>query len=302
MMRIEEITTGKKRFLHLLMLADEQESMIDRYLERGDMFVMYLSGHEPVCVAVVTIEDNNVCELKNLAVTPQCQRKGYGRKMVEFLCQHYKNSCCSLIVGTGDSISTVSFYKSCGFRYSHTIPDFFTLNYDHPIIEDGKELKDMLYFHKRIAVPHISHKNERTEEVVTSLVSLWERSVRASHHFLSERDIEEFIPQVGDYIRAIENLLILYHSKKLVGFMGIENHKIEMLFISPDYFGCGFGKELVTVAIRDYGCIFVDVNEQNPNAEQFYRHLGFCVFERTEEDEQGNPFPILKMGTIKYFV
>lgn len=78
-MNIQLITTGKKHFLPLLLLADEQESMIDRYLERGDLFVMFDAETIPISVAVVTNEGNGVYELKNLAVAPACQRRGYGR-------------------------------------------------------------------------------------------------------------------------------------------------------------------------------------------------------------------------------
>lgn len=151
-MEIHKIETNKKKYLELLLLADEQESMVDRYLERGDMFVLFCPKMEAIGVAVVTDEGNGVCELKNLAVHPDFQRCGYGRKMVEFLCHHYGRSYKEMMVGTGDSIQTVSFYKSCGFQYSHTIPDFFTLNYDHPIVEDGKILRDMLYFRKEISI------------------------------------------------------------------------------------------------------------------------------------------------------
>lgn len=294
-MKTTKITTDKKRFMQLLLLADEQESMIDRYLERGDMFVMQTSVEEAVCSAVVTDEGDGVCELKNLAVAPQHQRKGYGRKMIDFLLSHYAETFKTMIVGTGDSTQTVSFYKSCGFRYSHTVPDFFTDNYDHPIIEDGKVLKDMIYFSKSLAKTVIVNANERTDDVITPLVRLWERSVRASHHFLKESDIVNFTPLVYEYIKAIGTLIVLYHDKKPAGFIGLEGRKIEMLFISPDYFGQGFGKQLAGIAINDYGCVFVDVNEQNPEAEKFYRHIGFRTFERTETDEQGNPFPILRM-------
>lgn len=86
-MEIHKIETNKKKYLDLLLLADEQESMIDRYLERGDMFVMFNTDLEPVSSAVVTDEGDSVCELKSLAVSPQYQRKGYGKKMVDFLCK-----------------------------------------------------------------------------------------------------------------------------------------------------------------------------------------------------------------------
>lgn len=127
-----------------MLLANEQESMIDRYLERGDLYVMYDK----------TDEGKGIRELKNLAVAPHWQRKGYGRQMVEYLCQRYQNVCHTLTVGTGDSRMTISFYQSCGFVYSHTVPDFFTLHYDHPIVEDGKVLKDMYYFSRTLAQPN----------------------------------------------------------------------------------------------------------------------------------------------------
>ncbi len=147
-MRIELIVYGKKRFLPLLLLGDEQESMIDRYLERGNLFVMYDEADCPLAVAVVTCEETGVYELKNLAVRPDCQRKGYGGKMLDFLFRLYRDVCHTWLVGTGESRPTVSFYQKHGFIYSHTVPDFFIQNYDHPILEDGKQLRDMVYFSK----------------------------------------------------------------------------------------------------------------------------------------------------------
>lgn len=148
--QIQPVTTDKKKYLQLLLLGDEQESMIDRYLERGDMFVMLDAAETPVSVAVVTDEGNGVLELKNLAVAPHFQRKGYGKKMIAFLRHRYKNRFHTLLVGTGDSEKNTSFYRSCGFDHSHIITDFFRTNYDHPIIEDGKLLKDMIYFKQTI--------------------------------------------------------------------------------------------------------------------------------------------------------
>lgn len=153
-MEITEIKTDKKQYLELLLLADEQESMIDRYLERGTMHVMH-HGTDTIGIAVVTDEGNKVCELKNLAIAPSFQRHGYGREMISYLCRLYSKQFTTMMVGTGNSIQTVSFYKSCGFTYSHTVPDFFTLHYDHPIIEDGKVLTDMIYFKKIWLFPHL---------------------------------------------------------------------------------------------------------------------------------------------------
>ena len=145
------VSSDKKRYLSLLLLADEQESMIDRYLERGDLYVMRdKQAHDAFAVAVVTFEGEGVCELKNLAVSPQCQRKGIGKRMVEYLFGRYKGMCHTMLVGTGDSRQTVGFYLSCGFTYSHTVPDFFTQHYDHLIVEEGQVLRDMLYFRRTL--------------------------------------------------------------------------------------------------------------------------------------------------------
>lgn len=141
-MNIERVTQNKKAYLDLLLLADEQESMIDRYLERGEMFVLREEGVLGECV--ITKEEAGVYELKNIAVLPECQRRGYGKKMIDFLFSYYPD-CKTLLVGTGDVPSTCSFYERCGFTKSHRVKNFFTDNYDHPIYEDGKQLVDMVY-------------------------------------------------------------------------------------------------------------------------------------------------------------
>lgn len=147
-MRIIKITDNKKQYIDLLLLADEQESMIDRYLERGDMFVLEDNGIKAVCV--VTDEENEVCELKNIAVALESQRQGYGKRLINYLFTHYSGKYSWMIVGTGDVPSAVDFYKSCGFNYSHRIENFFTDNYDHVMIEDGVLLKDMIYLKRNI--------------------------------------------------------------------------------------------------------------------------------------------------------
>lgn len=144
-MNIRKITTGKKDYLDLLLLADEQESMIDRYLEDGEMFVLDDDGVKAECV--VSREGNGVYELKNIAVLPGSQRKGYGKHLVEFLLAHYPDWRV-LYVGTGDARSTLSFYHNCGFSESHRVKNFFTDNYGHAMFEDGVQLVDMVYLKK----------------------------------------------------------------------------------------------------------------------------------------------------------
>lgn len=147
-MKIRKITKNKKDYLELLLLADEQESMIDRYLDRGELFVLFDNGVKTVCV--VTREGDRVFEIKNLATTPSAQKQGYGKQMIDFVCRRYRDQCDRLLVGTGDSPLTIPFYEKCGFRISHRVPNFFLDHYDKPIIEAGKQLVDMVYLEKRL--------------------------------------------------------------------------------------------------------------------------------------------------------
>ena len=145
-MNIELIKDDKKRFLGLLLLADEQESMIDRYLKRGELFALYDGDLKSVCV--VTDEGGGTFEIKNLATYERYQRRGYGRALVDYVFEHYKGKCTTMLVGTGDSPLSIPFYEKCGFAISHRVPNFFVENYDHPIIEGGVRLIDMVYLKK----------------------------------------------------------------------------------------------------------------------------------------------------------
>ena len=147
-MTIAEIKENKKQYLELLLLADEQESLIDRYLDRGRMYVLEDSGVKAECV--VTDEGNGVLEIKNIATAPAYQGCGYGRALIEFLVREYAGRYAILQVGTGDSPATVPFYEKCGFTRSHTLPRFFTDNYDHPIFECGVQLVDMVYLQRKL--------------------------------------------------------------------------------------------------------------------------------------------------------
>ena len=147
-MNVEQVTEDKKRYLPLLLLADEQENMIDRYLDRGAMFVLDDGGVKGECV--VTDEGNGILELKSLAVSPDCQRKGYGKALVNYVAARYQGQYSILQVGTGDSPLTVPFYEKCGFARSHQVENFFVDHYDHPIFEGGVFLTDMIYLQRRL--------------------------------------------------------------------------------------------------------------------------------------------------------
>ena len=141
-MNIKKVAENKKDYLSLLLLADESEPMVDKYLERGDMFILSDNGVKAECV--VTKESDSVYEIKNIAVAPDYQRKGYGKCLIEFLLCYYTD-CKVMLVGTGESDSILSFYRNCGFTESHRIKNFFTDNYDHPMFENGEQLIDMIY-------------------------------------------------------------------------------------------------------------------------------------------------------------
>ena len=147
-MNIREIKENKKQYLSLLLLADEQEDMIDRYIDKGTMYVLDDNGVK--CECVVTDEGEGILEIKNIATEPQYQGKGYARAMIDFICRKYKGEFSVLQVGTGDSPLTVPFYEKCGFVRSHTMRNFFTDNYDHPIYECGVLLTDMVYLRKNL--------------------------------------------------------------------------------------------------------------------------------------------------------
>ncbi|MEE0511770.1 MAG: GNAT family N-acetyltransferase [Peptococcaceae bacterium] len=147
-MEIKEIKENKKRFLPLLLLADEQENMIDRYIDRGTMYV--LDDHGVKCECVVTDEGHGILEIKNIATEPEYQGQGYGRALIDFVAEKYKGEYSLLQVGTGDCPLTISFYEKCGFVRSHSMKNFFIDHYDHPIYEYGVQLIDMIYLQRKL--------------------------------------------------------------------------------------------------------------------------------------------------------
>lgn len=145
-MDIMQVVTNKKDYIDLLLIGDEQESAIERYLDRGNLFALYDEGLKTV--AVVIREEPTICELKNLATYPCYQKRGYGTIMVDYLSQFYRHICRRMLVGTGENHKTIKFYEDCGFVYSHKIDNFFLENYDHKIFENGIQLVDMVYLEK----------------------------------------------------------------------------------------------------------------------------------------------------------
>ena len=140
---------------------------------------------------------------------------------------------------------------------------------------------------------------ERMPRLTADLLDIWEASVRATHHFLSDAEIiqiKEYVPQA---LQGVAQLIIAEDEPgRPTAFMGIENNRLEMLFLSPKIRGKGFGKQLLQCAVQNYGVRELTVNEQNPQAVGFYEHLGFQTYKRTECDEEGNPYPLLYMKLV----
>ncbi len=132
--------------------------------------------------------------------------------------------------------------------------------------------------------------------LMDKLVELWETSVRATHHFLSAVEVSQIKEYVPQALAGVAHLLIARNEAgEPIAFLGTENHRLEMLFLSPSVRGKGIGKELIQYGIENYEIRELTVNEQNPQAVGFYEHMGFQTYKRTDCDEEGNPYPLLYM-------
>ncbi|WP_407438205.1 GNAT family N-acetyltransferase [Lelliottia sp.] len=132
------------------------------------------------------------------------------------------------------------------------------------------------------------------------LVEVWESSVRATHHFLQESDIAALRPLLlNTYLPNLKVVIACDNVGIIHGFLGVDENRIEMLFVDDASRGKGVGKLLLKYAIDHFGANEVDVNEQNPQGVAFYRHMGFVQIGRSERDGQGNPFPLLHMKLHK---
>ena len=140
----------------------------------------------------------------------------------------------------------------------------------------------------------------RTPELIAVLLDIWEDSVRATHLFLSDAEVNHIKEYVPLALSGVKHLIVAENnSDGMIAFMGIENHRLEMLFLLSSERGQGTGSLLIQYGIQNYGIREVTVNEQNPQAVGFYAHLGFEIYKRTDEDEEGNPYPLLYMKLPK---
>lgn len=128
------------------------------------------------------------------------------------------------------------------------------------------------------------------------LITVWEASVRATHQFLTDEHILSLKPLIlAHYFDAVDLRVAKCDSDNIIGFIGVAEENIEMLFVAPEFFNQGVGSHLLQYAIENQQAKKVDVNEQNPAAVGFYQHLGFRIVARSPLDGQGQPFPLLHM-------
>ena len=136
----------------------------------------------------------------------------------------------------------------------------------------------------------------RTPQLISALVAVWEASVRATHLFLSDADIERIKLYVPQALETVDRLTVAENDGgEPVAFMGTDAGRLEMLFVSPAERGRGLGKRLLLKGIEEHAVCELTVNEQNPQAVGFYEHMGFTAYKRTPLDEQGQPYPLLYM-------
>lgn len=137
---------------------------------------------------------------------------------------------------------------------------------------------------------------ERSPLLIRQLLEIWEQSVKATHLFLSRQEIASIREYVPKALREVPHLMIAKKQRGVpVGFLGLQGHTLEMLFLLPEERGKGLGKQLLQDAMQTYGVRFLTVNEQNPSAKGFYEHMGFRVYRRNSHDQQGNPYPLFYM-------
>ena len=140
---------------------------------------------------------------------------------------------------------------------------------------------------------------ELTQLQEKQLIEVWEESVKSTHFFLSEAEIQKIKAMVPQALNGVSHLIVAASEDvNFVAFMGIEKQKLEMLFIYPEEQGKGLGRKLLQYAMEKYAVNELTVNEENGLAKDFYEHMGFSVYKRTDHDEEGNPYPLLYMKRV----
>ena len=139
---------------------------------------------------------------------------------------------------------------------------------------------------------------DRSQPLLNVLLEIWEQSVRVTHMFLLDAEVNGIKAYVPQALKSVEHLIVA-ETEQPIGFMGVQNGRLEMLFLAPEKRGKGFGKQMLQYGIETYGITGLTINEQNPQAVGFYEHMGFETYKRTELDEEGDPYPLLYMKRVR---
>jgi len=298
-MRVEKITKNKKQYLDLLLLADESENMIDRYLESGDMFAIFDDDVKTVCV--VAAIDKETCELKNIATYEKYQGKGYGKALIKYISDFYKNDYKIMLVGTGDTPAILSFYENCGFEISHRLKNFFTDNYDHPMFEDGIQLIDMVYLKKKLIKACFLNREQKVKQII-QMKSIEVRQAvdsdveRITQLFFdtiqninikdySQEEVDDWSSWKSDIDKWLEKMQEQYFvvaeiDNKFVGFSSLaKDGYLDFMFVHKDNQGQGVASALLSEIERkameqNNDLIYSDVSI---TAKGFFESKGFIV-------------------------
>lgn len=286
-MTIRPISDNKKQFLYLLLLGDEQESMIDRYLEQGDLFALYDDDLKSVCV--VTTIDDSTCELKNIATYEKYQGQGYGSVLINYLFDYYKGKYQTMLVGTGDVPSALSFYKRLGFEPSHRVKNFFTDNYDHPIFENGIQLVDMVYLKKDLSTNKKFLIRQATASDIPELKVLYQNTVlTVNRKDYSAEEVEDWascgddLPHWSELFAEQHYIVAENNQGKMVGFASINDRGyMHTLFVHKDFQHQGIAT-LLYQTIEKYAKgkgVEKITSEVSITARPFFEKQGFVVDE-----------------------
>lgn len=280
----------------LLLLADETKEGIHKYLFESEVYVAKLSdSYAPIGVFCLCPVNANTIEIMNIAVSEQYQNTGIGsRLLAESLKIAKEQGYKEIIVGTADcGLKQIRFYERNGFVKYDIRENYFTNIYDTSIYENGIQLKDMVMLRKTIV--HEIQKGEKAD--YSQLMVVWESSVKATHHFLEPEDFEFYKKIIPDYFPNVD-LYVIRSGETINAFMGVSGDNLEMLFVSAESRGEGFGKSLLMYALDNLNIREVDVNEQNIQAIGFYEKFEFKVIGRSEKDSMGKDYPVLHLKFV----
>jgi putative acetyltransferase len=258
----------------------------------GQLWVA-LADDVPIGLAHVEILEPGSAHLEEIDVHPDHGRRGLGTSLVQTVCAWAAaRGFWSVTLSTFRDVPwNMSFYSRLGFE---AIPPESFTHALRAVVED--ETRRGLDPGRRVVMQADTAVSLAGDADRSRLMEVWEASVRATHHFLSERDLEVIIPAAREELTRIAPIYCLRdQAGSVYAFVSVEGERIEMLFAAPNHRGTGAGRRLVEYAVTKLGATRVDVNEQNSLAVGFYEHLGFRTVDRASLDPQGLALPILHM-------